>query len=109
VNVTFRLPGQPDLQIECVVDTGFAGALALAPDAVQALGLPYVADLAANLADDSNIRVRAHRVTIVWDGVEREVAVLALGRRPLLGTALLDQYHVEADFTDGGMVLLDKL
>ena len=26
VGVTFRLPNQPDLIIECVVDTGFEGA-----------------------------------------------------------------------------------
>jgi predicted aspartyl protease len=41
VNVVFRLPGRPDLAIECVVDTGFAGALTLPPSAVTALGLPF--------------------------------------------------------------------
>ena len=35
--MTFRLPNQPDTVIECVVDTGFEGALALPLDVVSAL------------------------------------------------------------------------
>jgi len=41
VNVTFRLPDRGDMQIEFVVDTGFAGALTLPPAAVEALGLTF--------------------------------------------------------------------
>lgn len=104
VDVIFRLTGQPDLQIECVIDTGFEGALTLPPAAVAALGLPYLTELTANLADNTSIRTDVHLATIVWDGVEREVAVLALGERPLLGTALLDGYRLEVTFTDGGAV-----
>ena len=41
VDVTFGLPSQPDIEIECVIDTGYEGALALPPEAVAALGLPF--------------------------------------------------------------------
>ena len=41
VAVVFRLPNLPDFTIECVVDTGFAGALTLPSEAVQTLGLPF--------------------------------------------------------------------
>ena len=37
--VTFRLPDQPDLTIEFVVDTGFTGELTLPAPAVAAMGL----------------------------------------------------------------------
>jgi predicted aspartyl protease len=48
VGVTFRLPNQPDLVIECVVDTGSEGALALPPDLVASLGLSFYQEIYAN-------------------------------------------------------------
>ena len=89
-DITFRLSPQPDVVIEFAIDTGFEGALTLPPAAVTALGLPYLIDIDANLADDTRTKVAVHQATIVWSGAELPDAVLALGRRPLLGTALLD-------------------
>lgn len=109
VDVLFRLPGRPDLAIECVVDTGFAGALTLSPDAITALGLPFFQEIDANLANDADVKTAVHIATIVWDGREVEVAVLAMGRRPLLGTALLDGRRLCADFTDDGEVNIESI
>lgn len=107
VQVTFRLLGRPNLSIECVVDTGFAGALTLSPDAITALDLPFFSEIDANLANDMDVKTAVHVATVVWDGREQEVAVLALGRRPLLGTALLNGKRLCVDFREGGLVLVD--
>jgi clan AA aspartic protease len=109
LEVAFRLPGRPDLKIEFVIDTGFAGALTLPTAAIAALGLPFFQQIEASLADDASVRVDVHLATIVWDGVAIDVAVLAMGQRPLLGTALLDGYRLTADFQDGGPVSLIAL
>ncbi len=109
IDVIFRLPGQPDLGIECVVDTGFEGALTLPAAAVAALKLPYLGQLDAHLADNSRARVPVHEATIVWDGQETQVAVLAMGNRPLIGTALLDGFNLNADFADNGPLVLQRL
>ena len=109
IEVAFRLPGRPDLKIEFVLDTGFAGALTLPAAAIAALGLPFFQQIDASLADDASSKADAHLVTVVWDGIETDVAVLAMGRRPLLGTALLDGYRLTADFQDGGSVSLAAL
>lgn len=109
VNVVLRLPGRPDLAIECVVDTGFAGALTLSPAAIAAYGLPFFQEIDANLANDADVKTAVHVATIVWDGREFEVAVLAMGRRPLLGTALLDGRRLCADFTEDGNVVVTAL
>lgn len=109
IDVVFRMTGQPDIRIECVVDTGFEGALALPPAAVAAIGLPYLTDLSANLANDTNVSVDVHLGTVVWDGVVTDVAVLSMGRRPLLGTSLLNGMRLEADFVDDGVVALSPL
>jgi predicted aspartyl protease len=50
-----------------------------------------------------------HKAIILWNGEERETRVLATGRRPLVGTALLDEYELVIQFTEGGLVTIDKL
>ncbi len=35
--------------------------------------------------------------------------VLATGKRPLLGTALLDGYELVIQFIEGGLVIIDEL
>lgn len=109
INVTLRPPEQSYVEIECVVDTGFEGALTLPPDVVATLKLPYVTSISANLADDSSIMTRLHLATIIWHGIEREIIVLAMGRRPLLGTALIEDYHLSIDFCEGGSVIVDEI
>ena len=109
VRVTLILPDRRSVEITCVVDTGFAGALTLPLGAIEKLSLlPFVIQMNANLADDSNVMTPIHRATIVWHGVEQDIAV-AMGRRPLLGTALLENSNLNIDFYEGGTVIVDEL
>ncbi|QZZ23293.1 clan AA aspartic protease [Leptothermofonsia sichuanensis E412] len=105
VNLILRLPGHQDVEVECVVDTGFAGALTLPPAMVTTPGLPYIIRINANLADDTNVMTSVYGATVVWHGVERNIAVLAMGRRPLVGTALLEDSNLSIDFYEGGSVI----
>lgn len=107
--VTFRFSDKPDIAIEFVVDTGYTGYLTLPPAAVAALGLPFEYDLPANLADDSEVLVPVHAATILWNGVEQPVRVLALGKRPLLGTAMLDGNELVVQFAESGLVTVAAL
>ena len=109
MNVLIRLEESLDVEVEFVVDTGFEGFLTLPPDRVVEFGLPYIAKIQANLADNSRIATNAYAMKIVWGGVERDVVVLAMGRRPLIGTALLEDLHLSIDFFEGGTVLVDEI
>ncbi len=100
--VTFRLPDKPTLSIEFVIDTGFTGELTLPPAAVASLGLPYSHGDVVRLADNSPLKVPVHSAVLLWNGQPREVSVLATGRRPLLGTALLDDHDLYVRFREGG-------
>lgn len=107
VEVVFRLPNRPDLALEFVVDTGFAGALTLPVAAVEALGLPYHQPIEANLADGTNVKARVHLAVIVdtdFEPAERTVAVIALGNRPLLGTARLEGCDLSVRYIENGAV-----
>lgn len=109
LNVTFRILDQPDINIECVVDTGFTGALALPPAAVRTLALPYLGELSANMANDMKVVLSVYAATIIWNGFEQEVRVLATGRRPLIGTALLNGNELFVQFAEGGLVTVESL
>jgi len=109
ISIIICPPGRAEVEIECVVDTGFEGFLTLPPTVVTDLDLPYVAPIKANLADNSRIITNVHQATILWNGTERVIPVLAMGRRPLIGTALLEDYHLSIDFCEGGTVLVDDI
>ena len=102
--VTLRIPGQPDLTVEFVIDTGFDGALSLPQAAVSAMKLPFFEDIRANLANDSDVMLPVHVATIIWQGLLITVRVLATGRRPLFGTALLAGQRLSIDFEQNGSV-----
>lgn len=81
----------------------------LTPEAVVLLGLPFKYAMSVNLADNSKVTLPVHEATILWNGEEREVRVLATGRRPLLGTALLEEHELVVQFTEGGLVMIEEL
>jgi clan AA aspartic protease len=107
--VTFRLPGRGDLALDFVIDTGFTGFLTLPEAAVVALGLPFLESIPANLANDTEVELPVYEAIILWNGQEVAVRILATGRRPLLGTALLSGQELVAQFTEGGLVTVDSL
>jgi clan AA aspartic protease len=107
--VTLRLRGRGDLTIECVLDTGFVGFLSLPAEAVSVLGLPFLYDTAANLADDSTIRLPVHEGIAVWNGQERPIRVVATGKRPLIGMSLLLDSELVVQCVEGGLVTLDTI
>ncbi|MEH2117782.1 clan AA aspartic protease [Nostoc sp.] len=109
MSVILRSIEGSEIEVECVVDTGFEGFLTLPPTVVADLGLSYLASIRANLADNSHVLTNVHQVTLIWNSIEREIPVLAMGRRPLIGTALLEDYHLSIDFCEGGTVLVDEI
>ena len=95
--------------LEFVIDTGFVGALTLPPAAIAAINLPFVYEFNTNLADDSSFRSEAHRGIILWHGQAIGVLVLSMGKRPLLGTALLKDYELNAQFKPNGLVAINDI
>jgi clan AA aspartic protease len=109
VSVKFRIPNRADIPIDFVVDTGFTDELCLPPEAVALLRLRFKYAMPVNLADNSEVTLPVHEAIILWNGEEREVRVMATGRRPLLGTALMDEHELVVQFTEGGLVTIDEL
>jgi clan AA aspartic protease len=109
VSLIFLLVNNSTFPIEFVIDTGFTDHLCLPAEAVNLLRLPFLYDIPVNLADNSEVSLAVHQGTIFWDGQERDVRVFATGRRPLIGTALLNEQELVIQFTEGGLVTIDEL
>ncbi len=109
IPVVFRLPSQPDFSLDFVIDTGFNDYLTLPPQAVSAMNLPLYSTTEARLANGSQALLSVHLATIVWDGIEKLVPILAAGYKPLLGASLMAGYHLEIDFQENGLVTLGRL
>src|SRR5688572_27031686 len=108
IAVRFRLNSGAVIEVEHVIDTGFEGALTLQEDAVLAMGLPLEHQIPATLADGSHILVDVYRAKIDWHNRIVEVAVLAMGERPLLGSALLESSFLSIRYEEGGEVQIDE-
>ncbi|QLE42896.1 clan AA aspartic protease [Nostoc sp. C052] len=109
VPVIFRLPQQPDFSLDFVIDTGFNDYLTLPVQAINAMNLPLYSSIPARFADGSEALLAIHLATVVWDDVQKVVPILASGYKPLLGTAMMEGYHLEIDFEDNGLVSLEKI
>ncbi len=109
VTVFFCSKIRSHVPIEFVIDTGFTDQLCLPPETVALLGLRFKYAIDVNLADGSEVTLPVHEATIIWNKEEQKVRVLATGIRPLLGTALLEDYELVMQFKEGGMVTIDKL
>jgi len=107
VEIGVQLPEMPLFQLECVIDTGFAGYLTLPVSAVEAMKLPFFYRMPANLANDSDIMVSVYLVTVRWQEELRRVEVIAMGKRPLIGRALLLGQFLGIRFEEGSELRIE--
>jgi clan AA aspartic protease len=104
-----RRSNEPDIGIEFQIDTAFRGFLTLPASAIVALNLIFLHRMSAGTADNRSLLVDVHQTRIVWNEEAVEVEVLAMGRRPLIGSALLDGHRLLIDFEEGGKVRIARL
>jgi clan AA aspartic protease len=93
-------------EVTAVIDTGYNGAITLPAPVVSALALPLGASREVTLGDTSRKVFDYYTVEVVWDGRPRKARVLCVEGDPLIGTALLRGYKLDADFVFNGPVVL---
>jgi clan AA aspartic protease len=95
------------MEVVAVIDTGYSGALSLPIAVITTLALSPLASRAVRLADRTRRALNTYEAEVLWDGQRRTLRVLALEGDPLIGTALLKGYTLEARFVDGGAVTIE--
>jgi clan AA aspartic protease len=94
---------------ECIVDTGFNGALFLPRTLVQRLGLPLLGREPVGSVNRNQEDMDISLTEIQWLGEERSVGVIVSeGDDALIGTELLKGTRLLIDYVTGA-VLIDKI
>ncbi len=92
--------------VRVAVDTGFTGFLTLRPDAISQLGLLFITNQPAELADGSVNHYDVYSGRIVWHGQERIVPIYSVDSDPLVGMALLWNSRLAMDVVPDGEVTI---
>lgn len=100
--------GRPH-RLEVIIDTGFTGHLALPPEFIRVLDLPFVGQRIFELANGEHFEFAAYLATVSWHGRLRDALVLQSDSVPLLGMTLLWGSRVTVDALDDGAVIIEEL
>jgi len=106
--VPVRLFGGPagELEVECVVDTGFTVALVLPRSVVEQLGLPIVTHEEFRMVGGARDSADIALAQVHWLGEVRRVDVI-VKEAYLVGAALLTGTRLTVDY-GAGTVLIER-
>jgi clan AA aspartic protease len=104
-----RGPNGIEITVPATVDTGFSEFVALTPDFIAALGLPFLLDIPVRVADGREVPVAVYEGTVVWDGQDIVVRIHALDESPLIGMALMRDYVLTVEAFPGGNITLVRV
>lgn len=96
-------------EIDAVVDTGYTGCLALPPDLIVPLGLPWHTMRRGVLADGSICLFDVFKGDVVWDGHRRRILIDEADTDPLVGMALLNGFELNVQVRPRGKVTIKRL
>ncbi len=96
-------------EVEATVDTGFSGYLTLPSEDIVLLGLPFEQDDIYIVGRGLTESFATYRATVLWDGQERDVSVLATDSGTLIGMKMLRGYRFRMTVVDGGEVEIEAV
>lgn len=96
-------------KIECIVDTGFSGYLALPSELINQLSLPIVDHQEVLLGDGTVVSLEKYLAKVLWHGEERSVSVLCTEGGSIAGMYLLLGSRLILDVIENGEVSIDTL
>ena len=106
ISLTVQGPSGHEGEVEAVIDTGFTGFLSLPSALATELGLPFLTNESAFLADGSLVRFSVHDATTLWDGQPRRVYAHLSDTTPLIGMRMLDDHDLSIQVRNGGRVII---
>jgi clan AA aspartic protease len=102
--IAIRLVGGDPQQ--CVIDTGFDGALILPTSVVTSLGLPVIARLVFELVGGARMSADVALGEVEWLGERRSVEVIiSEGNDALVGTEMLELAKLIVDYPNRSVTI----
>ncbi|MBI3821933.1 MAG: clan AA aspartic protease [Planctomycetes bacterium] len=109
VRLTVRGANGRRRRIKAVIDTGFDGSLSLPPTLIAELGLVWDHQSYATLADGSEVLVDMYLGFVVWNRRRLLIDIDESDTDPLIGTGLLADFEMRAQFRPRGHVTIKTL
>ena len=106
IPLTLRGPTGQTREVEAVIHTGYNGVLMLASSLAADLELPIAGKGFAVLANGSEEEFDVYKVTVLWDGQERQLDTYVSDTTPLVGMLMLDGHILAVDVEEGGSVTI---
>jgi len=97
-----------EYSVDAILDTGFTDSLTLPLSLIDDLGLPWRLREAAVLANGQSEEIDVYDATILWDGQELDILVVALEAESLIGMELLLGFDLRARIEVGGKVEIER-
>ena len=108
--ITLSLPqGDTEIDVEFIVDTGFAEDLALPAHLADLIKGTFAGYGERSLANGQYLKCRTNEIMLDWNGEPRPTEVLVLEGDPLLGTVILREHLLQMEMMDGGEVSVEPL
>ncbi|MCC6361648.1 MAG: clan AA aspartic protease [Phycisphaerales bacterium] len=109
--VRVRIVGRSDdrLEVQCVIDTGFSGALTLPSLLISRLDLRWVSVQGAELADGRVVATNVYAGEAIWNERRVPIEIDEADTDPLLGMALLAGHELNVKVHRGGEVRITAL
>jgi clan AA aspartic protease len=101
--------GSPKIAVDAVIDTGFTSFLSLPLSIITDLGLPWHYRDFGTLGDGSEVVFELYKASVIWDGQNQMIDVVASDAEPLVGMSLLYGYDLCIRAAEGGNVTIKPI
>ena len=97
------------ITVDAVIDTGFTSFLSLPLAIITDLGLSWHYRDIGTLGDGSEVVFEIYKASVIWDGQNKIIDVVASESDPLVGMGLLYGFIIQIQAIEGGTVRIESL
>jgi len=109
LNILLQSAGGHSETVPAVIDTGFDGFIALPPDLIARMQLPFAGSVCLCQADGNETWFRSFEVIVPWHGERLVVHAAEIGAGALVGMALLHAGRLTMDVLEDGPVRVEPM
>jgi clan AA aspartic protease len=99
----------PKIAVDAVIDTGFTSFLSLPLSIITELDLTWHYRDVGTLGDGSEVVFELYKASVIWDGQNKMVDVVASDAEPLVGMGLLYGFKLQVEAVEGGYVTIEAM
>jgi clan AA aspartic protease len=109
IKVVVGRVGSPKITVDAVIDTGFTSFLSLPLSIITELDLTWHYRDFGTLGDGSEVVFELYKASVIWDGQNKIIDVVASDADPLVGMGLLYGFKLQVEAVEGGRVTIEAM